>query len=384
MRNVKKIYFFFSIIIIIIIPLSFSSYKDTPVEVKINLKWYKAHEAESWSNIKTGMLWSFANLGASLPKNCLDSAISFIDSNSFELNLNKLGFSVKALRALELVCNKIKYSDDYKRNNFLDLSRFLVLTLHAPNNYYKITEAETTIEVLKSNYDFNKCFEFGVTNSSVAKKYRLIKFNKDNNILKVAFIAEVGDQPILENNFKPKEYEVITVMPNGHFRYAIYDENGKLSDASNINYSIAGKPSKCMWCHESTYSTLFKENKEVKQKLTNIQFLNAIAEAQSTLDSYRNTLNTEINFNNKQDHTQLELLYISFMEPSIYRLKQEFMDNQDALIRIKKLRTHKYEEFLYLGDLYFRREIDKYFNYNKIRTPYSIREKSSYEPDFFN
>ncbi len=380
-HKLKKV----SIIIFIglILLCSFSTFSPKITSNTINLKWYKAYEKETWANVKTGMLWSFANLGAMLPKNCLDSALIFKDSTEFKLDVSKLGFSNHALRAMQTICDSIKATQDYQKNNFIDLSRFLVLALHSPFNYYQITETETTYENFKKRYHFNSIQEFGVTNSSVSKGHRLIQFNNDTSILNIAYVAQEGDGSLLDSSFKTNTFETITVMPNGHFKYAIYNLQGNLIDASPNQYSNAGKPSKCMWCHESTYSTLFSKNKEVKYTITNDEFIAKIKTTQAQLDTYRKTLSTEINFNNKQDHTQLELLYISFMEPSLYRLKQEFKGNTKTLSKIQKNKTHVYDEFLFLGDLFERKTVDSYFKYSKIKTPEFVREKSNYECNYF-
>ena len=373
--------FFISIGIFIL--CSFQLFETKKTCSTINLKWYKAYEKETWENVKIGMLWSFANLGAMLPEKEFDNAIVLNDSSEFVIDLSKLGFSNKALHAMQYICDSIKSTQDYQKNNFIDLSRFLVLTLHSPYNYYQITEAEKTYNDFKTRYHFNLIQEFGLTNSSVSKGHRLIKFNNDVSILNTAFVAEEGYGSLFDSTFKTSTYETITVMPNGHFRYAIYNSQGALIDASLKEHSNAGKPSKCMWCHESTYSTLFSKNQEVKHTLTNEQFISKIVGAQKLLDTYRKTLKTEINFSNKQDHTQLELLYISFMEPSIFRINQEFKNDSNILYELQKYKQHTYEEFPFLGDLYYRDTIDSYFKYSKIIVPNNIREKSINEPRYF-
>ncbi len=81
-------------------------------------------------------------MGANLPKGGFDSSLVFYDSTNFTINLNKLGFSESQLSALNVVCDSIKNSKEYKKNQFIDLSRFLILTLYSPYNYYKISGAE--------------------------------------------------------------------------------------------------------------------------------------------------------------------------------------------------------------------------------------------------
>ena len=138
-----------------------------------------------------------------------------------------------------------------------------------------------------------------------------------------------------------------------------------------------------MWCHETYIQPLFSQNIPIKNMMTNEEFTKHVVDLQFKLDFYRKHLNTDINFDLKQDHTKSELLYITFMEPSFYRLQDEFKNDTLALTRIRKMYTHIYSEFPFLGNLYDRELIDKCFEYPKIKMPQSIREHSRFEPKFF-
>lgn len=376
----KKTAYILSLSLLILAIFQFSSPKKT---LLINLTWHKAYAAQSWKQAKTGFLWSFSYLGAELPKQCFDKSLSFIDSSAFTIDLVKLGFNQKALAALRVVCDSIKSSTDYKYNNAIDASRFLMLTLYSPYHYYKITGVEKTLNDFMTKYQLGNPVLFGVTKSSVSKSHRCIKFNYKSSPLKTGFLAEEGSGSLHEKTFEPEFYEAFDVMPNGQFRYAIYDKAGQLTDASAEGLSAAGKPGKCMWCHETYFQPLFLKNTQVEKMLSNEEFDAQIKYFQKALDAYRKTLTTEIDFSNKQDHTASELLYISFMEPSIYRLSQELKKDSTELKSLIKEEAHVYDEFLFLGKLYNRKHIDSYFPYDKIRVPDFAREKSLYEPNYF-
>jgi len=366
--------------------LAFLQFKPTAGDDKnctIQLKWYKSYEGETWTKVKTGMLWSFSYLGASLPKGSFDNALTFTDSSRFSIRLHELGFNTTALTALSTICDSIKKTVDYQQNGHIDLSRFLVVCLYSSYNYYKITGAETNYGRYAANYSIDNSYAFGVTHSSVSKGHRLIRFGKDTTLLTLGMVAEEGYGSLVKNTFTPLKFETKSVMPNGQFKYAVYDKSGNLSDATESKFSSAGKPAKCMWCHEIVIQPLFSPNEEVAGMLTNEEFMRKVKETQVRLDNYRKTLSSDIDFDKRQDHTQSELLYIGFMEPSAYRLRQEFGNDSTGLKKALQLKTHTYEEFPFLGDLYHRKEIDKHFSYSKIPVPDFVREKSLTEPDYF-
>ncbi len=224
---------------------------------------------------------------------------------------------------------------------------------------------------------------FGVTNSIVSKWHRRIRFSKSDLVGGMAMVAEEGYGSLLKNTFKPVKFETITIMPNGQLRYAIYNKSGELEDAANPEISSAGKPGKCMWCHEIYIQPLFNQNGEVRNLMTNQQFSNKVKALQLKLNNYRNSLSANIDFTKRQEHTESELLYIGFMEPSAFRLQQEFSGDSIALKKALKMRTHVYKEFPSLGNLYERKKIDDYFSYKRIRIPEFVREKSKFEPNYF-
>jgi len=379
------------IVLFICIPflLFFASFQyfqkaQTNSVCELTLKWHKAYPNQNFKVVKLGLLWSLSYLGAELPKNALDSALQFKDSCTFNLRFDKLGFNNNAIKALTIICDSLMKSDEYKQHKSIDLSRFLVLTLYSPFHYYQITQAVPNLKQFIKKYQLQEPEYFGVTNSTVSKSHRLIKFSKDSaSLFSIGFLAEEGDGSLIDNTFKADVFETFDIMLNGQFRYAIYDENGKLTDASPDKFSKAGSVGKCMWCHETYIQPLYTKNIAVQNMLSNTEFESKIVALQKKLDTYRKTLNTEIQFENKQDHTSAELLYISFMEPSALRLINEYAGDSLALKNITKSNHHIYEEFPFLGKLYSRQEADKYSPVKSYQVPESVREKSIFQPNYF-
>ena len=65
-------------------------------------------------------------------------------------------------------------------------------------------------------------------------------------------------------------------MPNGQLRIALYDKNGNLKEAADSNITHAGKPAKCLWCHESGIQPLFREQIHVKGYMNPEVFLDSL------------------------------------------------------------------------------------------------------------
>jgi hypothetical protein len=112
-------------------------------------------------------------------------------------------------------------------------------------------------------------------------------------------------------------------------------------------------------------------------------FFQDIYSRDKTRSVFRAAMSTDMNFKKQPEHTTSELLYISFMEPSVYRLRHELNNDTLVLQKIRKLPTHLYDEFPFLGNLYTRKIVDTYFPCSKIRVPDFVREKSKFEPDYY-
>lgn len=364
---------------------SFTSATDRSERLAIKLKWNKAYTTEDWHKMRTGILWSLSFLGAALPEGSLDKAIVFDkDTFHFTLQLDKVGFTKNAEDALQVIVDSLKSSEEYLQKGHVDVGRFFVLTLHCSHHYYAITGAEKTLDEFKKNHPFAIPQKFLLIQSGVAKHNRRIFFHKPQQALQLAFIAEEGHGKVTDSGFKPEGYEVSAFMPSGQFRYAVYDENGKLDDASPTGLGAAGKPGKCMWCHEADVQKLYYVTPEVEGEMTSCDFEDCVAEAQQLVDKYRATLKTDVQYRNRQDHTYAELLYITFMEPNILRLTNEWEVKEDALANsLKNANTHIYEEFPFLGNLYHRAFVDSLARYKPVKVPLSVREPNNYEPNFF-
>lgn len=348
----------------------------------IQLKWNKAYNSETKEVVEKGFLWALCFLGANLPKTSFSKSLSW-KNEVLTVNFYRLGFKEHSLNAISKVLVLFKQSEEYQTTGAIDIGRFISLTINSSNHYYAITGIATSFP----NFTKTKVFDskkFAATNSTISNHDRVIYLPDSTNTdyKNDAYVAEEYNGKINEVNAYITSYEVAEQMENGQFRFAIYDTIGKLLTAS---YGPAGKPAKCLWCHETNIQRLFADQIDEPSYYGAEQFKYIIKRNNNKLTDYRNTLQSDIDFNKKQDHTFSELLYISFMEPSAERLALEW---NLSIIKVKEklagLPTHVHSEFGYLGQLYFRAEIDHLAPYSSIKPPTAARDKSVYEPNLLN
>jgi len=356
-----------------------------PQETTLMLVWPEAYSGEEWQSVKTGLSWSLSFLGARLPAGSTDRVFKRHGSSMIELDAGKAGFDDHTMKSLVTIFRQIRESDEYKKTGGIDLGRFLVLTVYSSWNYYGLTRAESSLEEFRNKYNTDDCLKFALTNSTISKGDRLITFRISGDVEDIFFLAEEGTGSIEEGTFITSEYEVITFMPNSQPRFALYDVMGKLKDAADTSLTLAGKPGKCMWCHESKIQPLFSVATDVTGYLTQMEYSQKVDSANLKLKQYRGSLDTEINYSNLEDHAFSELLYTSFMEPLIFRLANEWnMSETDVAAIISSLPVHSNPEFPVAGNLYLRSDLEPFAPFRSLPVPAFVREKSSYEPDFLN
>ncbi|MCA6363058.1 MAG: hypothetical protein IM638_08460 [Bacteroidetes bacterium] len=342
----------------------------------LRLKWMKAYPDEHWAQVREGLRWTFSFLGANLPQGSFDKAIPVNDSLGFVLDLSQLGFSAPALTVLDSIITKIKTGEEYRKAGSIDLSRFVVLLIGVSENYYAITGAEKTLNAFIKKHQLEKPLQFGVTRSAVAAHHRLVEFNGDtSDVLNFAFLAVESEGDLEKGTFSANVFEAFDIMPNGQLRFSVYDAKGNLIAGSPKHLGEAGKPAKCLWCHEIHIAGLFVPNTAVNGMLSNDKFTAWRNAFQRNLDKYRNTLKDDLDYSKTQDHTFMELLYISFMEPSLMRLSSEWqLSPSAAQQKMGAAPDHVYEEFPHLGELYYRYYADSVAGVKELNVPVSVRE----------
>lgn len=358
----------------------------SPTDLKIQLQYYYNNASPDQQSLESGLKWYFSYLGARLQKGQLDKAIEWKQQTNrlalLEIDCSKLGFSVPAQTALKRIIQTIKNSPSYQKNKHIDLGRFVVLTLNSSHHYYAITGVYPTFNAFKAAYNFEDTAVIRLNNgaSSVTSGNRIIYQTKEgfSAFQQMAFMALEGTGDVQQGNFEATDFEVFDFMPNGQPRFAIYDEHGALKTAVPRVLGEAGKPAKCIWCHESTIQPNF-----VLQHPQSTAFNQTVRSQNRLLNTARNQLDSDLSYLLLQEHHFAELLYISFLEPNAERLAQEWnytLTETQALLQ--NYTTHTHHEYPQLGNLYNRSEVDQLNPSAVLQTPESAHEASFYEPDF--
>ena len=205
-----------------------------------------------------GLTWALSFLGAAIPDDSLNKALEWKNETNFLLRLGKAGFNPEASAAWKSILDTLKISEEYKMLGGIDVGRFLMLTLNSTNHYYAITGAKQRYAEFRAQYNFDEK-KAGIVKSAIAFGSRLIEISKAQEFHEIAFLATEGEGT-LPDNFEEKEFEALDFMPNGQLRFALYDLNGNLKEAASKTLTVAGKPAKCLWCHETSLVPPFSDN----------------------------------------------------------------------------------------------------------------------------
>ncbi|MCF6128460.1 hypothetical protein L1S35_02170 [Flavobacterium sp. AS60] len=371
----KKILLFFCFIVSV--SCERDSYSDL-IETKttINLKWNKAYSDDTIDKSLIGLKWALSYVGATLPSS--NSGFSNTET-TITINIKKLGFNEIAQQNLLRLAEKIKATPEYQANNAVDLGRFVTQLIGASEHYYKIIGTPKTLTEVINQYTLLPQKGY-VNNSGVSLEHRIIQFSEQNGFNQV-FLSEEVD-PVTGEIY---EYETVELLPNGQLRFGIFDIEGNRKNNADASHSNAGKPAKCMWCHESTIQPLFYPNNDYAG------FLSA-ADLGATLLGYRENhrnqklaLTNGVDFSQTQQHTLTELLYISFMEPSAERLSLEWnLSVVQVQNLLSGLPTHVYAEFPFLGTLYNREDVEVLAPFQGLSVSSHVREESAIEVNHLN
>ncbi len=360
--------------IILYLLLTFLWMSCVKKDYKIQLKWNKAYPEDTFEKNITGLKWCLSYLGSPIASDKLQKGIVYLDT-IIQLDVKQLGFTKNAANYLSTLHSKLKQSEEYKKNNAIDIGRYIALTLGSSNHYYKIVDIPETIQQFDSTYNFYPIKGY-ISNSSVSKVHRIISYSKKEENYKRRFLSAEIDSVTK----KILEYESLEIMPNGQLKFGVYNPEGNLIDAAEDHVTNAGKPAKCIWCHEVSILPIFTEQINFKEYLPYLQLDDSLVTYNKNLQKYQNDLWKDIQFKNKKNHQLMELVYIAFMEPSAERLSKEWnLPLTTVKEKLKHLKTHQHHEFPFLGVLYHRKEIDRIAPFISIEVPESIREKSSNE-----
>jgi len=357
-----------------------SSSSDLPQSVSpyitIQLKWNKAYPDDTIDKSALGLSWALSYVGAILPN--APYGIDF-SSTTISLNLDQIGLNPTALQKMKMLHQKLMASEEYRTNHAVDLGRYVTLLLGASEHYYTIVGVPNSLDDLLSHYTLKP--EKGyLTNSSISFEHRILQFSEQNTFDQVFVASEVDS--VSNEVF---EYETLEILPNGQLRFGIFDANGHRKNNADTSHSNAGKPAKCLWCHESSIQKTYDPQEHVFGYLPALQLQNQLIAYNESLVNTRLNLQNGVAFSETQQHTLTELLYISFMEPSAARLSSEWnLTIAQVETLLSGLPTHVYEEFPFLGTLYDRNSIEALGPFKGLPVSSSVREQSAVEVNHLN
>jgi hypothetical protein len=350
----------------------------------IKLRWIKSYPEQARSNAEAGLYWVLSYLGAKLPA---DAAVLSWNGTLVTLDLDAAGVSQATKQAWRKLLQVLESSDEYRVMGGIDVGRFVFLTLCSSYQYYALTGVSPSFAEFRARHTFAPR-QVAIVESAVAYGNRLIEVAKGDDFNSIAFVAFEGTGSLPHHSFQKTDIETLDLMENGQLRFGLYDLEGHLKAAATPALTAAGKPSKCLFCHELNLQPPFRNVTEVEGYYGTKEFTAFVASAARIVASYRKTLKSKVDFTGLRDHSQAETLYLSFAEPTASRLASEWnipLDRVRQLLASRNLRTHPHTEAFdneFLGDeLYNRNEVDSLAPYATIRGPSDMREASSYEPN---
>ena len=353
-------------------------------DLVIKLRWIKSYPGQSRSNVDMGLNWALSFLGARLPA---DAAVLTWDGALVTLDVDAAGVALATRPAWKRLLQFLKSSDEYRKMGGIDIGRFVFLGLCGSYQYYALTGVSQSYDEFRARHTFLPK-QVAIVESAVAHGNRLIEVGKGDDFKSVAFVAFEGAGALEDRSFQKADIETLDFMENGQLRFGLYDLGGRLKATTSPALTAAGKPSKCLWCHEINLLPPYRNVTDLQGYYTTKEFKGLVTRATHLVAEYRKSLESKLDFKGLQDHAQAEALYLSFAEPTASRLASEWnipLDRVKDLLASRGFQAHPHIEaddnnFL-PNELYSRNDVDSLAPYAVIRGPSDIREASNYEPN---
>ncbi|MCO4763974.1 MAG: hypothetical protein KC502_20840 [Myxococcales bacterium] len=349
----------------------------------IRLRWIHSYPGDSQSRTETGLYWALSVLGAEIRAADAGKVVAWLGPTTLRLDLGHAGFPKAAIAPLSAICAQLRATEEYKVFGAIDVGRFVMLTVNTSAHYYEIVQAKKTWAAFSGDHPA-PTHHVHVTGSLVAKGDRLLRGVAATDASQIAWIAEEGIGSLAKGTFKLYEREVIDVMANGQLRFAVYGLDGELRSWASPKHGAAGKPARCMFCHESGIEPLWLDNAAGPGGMSQPTFNQLRAQQMTLLGQYRSQRPTAIQYHVTDEHSQMELIYTAFMEPTVKRLALEWgLPESTVKTKLKGLPTHYEETYrAWLTRSYNRHEVDALAPYQHLPVPGHARKHSTFEPNY--
>ena len=247
--------------LLLVIPGCSRTEQDRPLsprdpDLVIQLRWMKSYPSQSRSKADTGLFWALSFLGAKLPA---DAAVISWSGNVVTVDLDAAGVPQGSRAGLEeaaaasQVQRRVSRDGRY-RCRPIRLSELCV----APTSTTRSPESAPTYAEFRARHSFAPR-QVAIVESAVAYGNRLIEVAKGDDFNSIAFVAFEGTGSLPHHSFQKTDIETLDLMENGQLRFGLYDLEGHLKAATTPALTAAGKPSKCLFCHEIEPATTLQK-----------------------------------------------------------------------------------------------------------------------------
>jgi hypothetical protein len=303
-----------------------------PGENVVRLRWLRGYPEESWEVARDGTWWALSDLGAVPTASAMVTHQAEDDRVTFDVDVSLLSLGDAALAALQPARAELMGSEEMATHGAVDLGRFLLRTLYEPWRYYGITGACLSPPTLAAPE------LYAVTTSTLVSGHRLVSYTVDpRSVGEILYVASEGTGSLEDGSFVPGESETVTVMPNGQFRYAVYDGAGDLVPAASE--SPAGQPGKCRWCHEYQVQRGTSENASAEGFVDYARFVEQVEVATARIEEARAEVPI-VSWPGAVAHERAERLVDAFSWPSVERIELEYGAMDVAGLEVTDLPEH--------------------------------------------
>ncbi len=354
-------------------------------DVQITLRWSRFYAGETQARVSRGLLWLLHWLGADLPAGCEPKVVTWLDGQRLRLSTAAAGLPPRAACVLRHLAQALQASEEAQVMGGVDVGRLVSLAIGVPGHYYAAVGTPPTIEAFRALHPEVGAVFAVLPVSLVAFGPRRLEASAatatPGGIAWLAAAVHDAEAAVPAD----VEWEAIDALPNGALRYAVYGHDGQLAAASNPGEGLAGKPSRCLWCHEGllTGQLTIDDPLPLPGGLDRPQLAARISADNALLRDHFAQGARAIHPEIRDEHSQGELLYAGFLEPSATRLAIEWGMPRDAVLaRLQGLPTHHESVFhVDAEEVYERWQVDALAPYAVVPAPRSIHFASGPDPD---